>query len=146
LLTRADFPRLWALVSGSAISDAAWLSDIRYRGFFSTGNGSTTFRAPDMRSMVHKGLDLARGLSLNRLDATSGGLEADAILEHYHKTIINPNSDNDSGNGKVAVGGQPNEGVPPEFYSGGALNSSHAAIGNSENLIKTIGFIPVIFY
>lgn len=143
---RADFPRLWDAVSAGAIADATWNSDIRYKQFFSTGNSTTTFRFPDMRSMVWKGLDLGRGLSLGRLDNVAGGLELDAVLEHYHNTTFNPNADNQTGSGRLVVGNQLNEGVPPVYKSGGAINAGNAAIGNTENLIKTTGFIPVIYY
>lgn len=48
LLNRADYPDLWAYAQLlTPISDAAWLSDAKQRGKYSTGNGTTTFRVPD---------------------------------------------------------------------------------------------------
>lgn len=49
LLAREDYPDLWAAVSGSAVSDATWLSDPLLQGTYSDGDGSTTFRVPDYR-------------------------------------------------------------------------------------------------
>lgn len=48
-LTRATFPDAWAQAqaAGLVISDAEWLADPTKRGFFSDGDGSTTFRLPD---------------------------------------------------------------------------------------------------
>ena len=146
LHSRADYARLWQEIAASAIPDALWNSDIRYKQFFSDGDGASTFRIADMRSMIHKGLDLGRALSLGRLDALPGGLEKDAILEHYHITVFTNNSDNDAGSSKLAVGNQPPEGVPPQYKSNGAINSSNVSIGNVENLVKNAGFYPVIFY
>lgn len=147
LVNRADYPRVWAAIAADAVDDGTWLSDaVRYRQFFSAGNGTTTFRWPDMRSMVWKGLDIGRGLSLTRLDNFPGGLEKDAVLEHYHIVTINPNADNQSGSGKVVVGGTANEGTPPQFKTAGAVDGANNLIGNTENLIKTTGLLPVIFY
>lgn len=48
LLSRADWPDLWALVSASAVTDSAWLATpYASRGKYSSGDGSTTFRMPD---------------------------------------------------------------------------------------------------
>ncbi len=143
---RADFPRAWSALSGTAIPDLTWNSNIRFKQFASTGNGTTTFRWPDTRSMMYKGLDLGRGLSLGRLDNIEGGLELDAIKEHYHKTTLNPNANSQTGSGKVTVGGDGSEGVPPEYKSAGAIDASNVSIGNNETLVKNIGLIPVIFY
>lgn len=48
LLTRADYPELWAYAQLlTPISDADWLSSPEKRGKYSLGDGSTTFRVPD---------------------------------------------------------------------------------------------------
>ncbi|WP_175752438.1 phage tail protein [Burkholderia ambifaria] len=49
VLNRTDYPALWsyAQASGALVSDAEWQSS-RW-GCFSTGDGSTTFRLPEMR-------------------------------------------------------------------------------------------------
>lgn len=48
LLNRADWPELWAYAQIiGPISDADWLADVRNRGKYSSGDGTTTFRVPD---------------------------------------------------------------------------------------------------
>lgn len=55
LLSRADYPELWAYAQIlTPISDADWLSDPQKRGKYSLGDGSTTFRVPD-RNGVQSG-------------------------------------------------------------------------------------------
>ncbi|AXH71887.1 MAG: tail fiber protein [Caudoviricetes sp.] len=55
LLNRADYPELWAAINAGilvSVSDTTWLntagSQFVHRAKFSTGNGSTTFRLPDL--------------------------------------------------------------------------------------------------
>lgn len=51
LLLRADYPVLWSFLSVGKYpmtTDAVWLSNPLQRASFSSGNGSTTFRLPDL--------------------------------------------------------------------------------------------------
>lgn len=49
LLNRADWPELWAYAQMlSPIADADWLADKFKRAKYSLGNGTTTFRVPDL--------------------------------------------------------------------------------------------------
>lgn len=41
----------WAVASGNIISDAAWTGDALNRGSYSTGDGATTFRVPNVRGL-----------------------------------------------------------------------------------------------
>lgn len=56
LVTRAMWPDLWALVSATAITDANWIANPLSRGKFSSGDGSTTFRMPDLNGKYSDGL------------------------------------------------------------------------------------------
>ena len=50
-LSRATYPALWAMVSAGGyplITDAAWVGDVGARASFSSGDGATTFRMPDL--------------------------------------------------------------------------------------------------
>ena len=50
-LSRATYSALWAMVSGGGyplITDAAWVGDAGARASFSSGDGATTFRMPDL--------------------------------------------------------------------------------------------------
>lgn len=63
LLNRADFPSLWAKVQSKfiVISDAEWLTDPTKRAAYSSGDGSTTFRMPDLNGFL---ADSIKGLFL----------------------------------------------------------------------------------
>lgn len=50
-LSRATYSALWAMVSAGGyplITDAAWVGDAGARASFSSGDGATTFRMPDL--------------------------------------------------------------------------------------------------
>lgn len=52
LLNRTDWPELWAHAQmHTPIDDAEWLSTPSKRGMWSSGDGSTTFRAPDLNGV-----------------------------------------------------------------------------------------------
>ena len=78
LVNRADWPDLWQFAqnSGNIVNDALWSSR---KGSFSTGNGSTTFRLPDLRGMVPVGYDSTQA-EFNVL-GKSGGEKAVTLQE-----------------------------------------------------------------
>jgi hypothetical protein len=141
---RSKYPRLWEVIESMAVPDGTWASNgFRYQSFFSTGNGTTTFRRPDMRAMSLRALDLGRGVSLGRQDETAGGYEADQILKHGHQlsttnSAPSNNPDADPLRGSL-IGSVNNRG-------GAGSGKSIIETGGSENRIKTIGFLPVIYY
>lgn len=161
LVSRADYARVWqeAQIMGNVISDLLWLSDpFRYKGFYSSGDNTNTFRLPDMRGMSSRGLDLGRGVSTGRLNAVVGGYEPDANQEHFHFCFVNNIGDIDNG---LAL----NENNSPEFRQGvgSDMNNdnyeysitgglSTPSIGKSskqgapEARIKTIGKTPIIYW
>lgn len=63
LLKRADFPTLWAKVQSKfvVINDTDWLSDPKKRAAYSSGDGETTFRMPDLNGFL---ADSIKGLHL----------------------------------------------------------------------------------
>jgi microcystin-dependent protein len=65
-LQRADYPALWAYAqaSGALIADADWQRG--YFGCFSSGNGSTTFRTPELRGETLRCWDDGRGVDAGR--------------------------------------------------------------------------------
>jgi len=92
-LKRADYPLLWAYAQGSGalVADADWGKG--RHGCFSSGDGNTTFRLPDLRGEFIRCWDDARGTdaqrqigswqdSLNRLHAH--GASAAAVGDHSH--------------------------------------------------------------
>lgn len=83
LLSRATYARLWAFAQASgAISgtDASWAAGAEY-GRFSPGDGSTTFRIPDLRGYGLRCWDDARGIDSGRLIGTS---QVDQNVSHVH--------------------------------------------------------------
>lgn len=92
LLQRSQYPRLWQFVSSlpsnqEVITESLYFADsVTYRGFFTTGDGSTTFRLPDERGLFERMLDGGRGLDTSRTRNYGGGYEADELKTHNHTT------------------------------------------------------------
>lgn len=152
LLVRADYPRLVQYASTIWITDTQWLSDpIRYRGFFSSGNGTTTFRIADMRSMVHRGLDIGRGLSVARMDGLNGGYEKDDFLSHDHRPANDALAKN---YGFLGISFAGDAKTTPGFDASGSgteINIFDAPkapliLGGAETRMKNIGFTPYTYY
>jgi microcystin-dependent protein len=145
LVNRLDYARIWefANVNGLVISDATWNASVANMGHFSSGNGTTTFRVPDMRAMMHRALDLGRGVRLGNTGSDPGNFEPDKVGPHTHTTNI-PQT-NHSTFGQTPIG------VTDGAYlgagaSGIAYSSSQPVGGGSETSVKNIGLIPVIYY
>lgn len=147
-LNRADYPRLWEYIQNAGsdviVTDNTWLSDaVRYRGFFSTGNGSSTFRLPDERGMIDRGLDLGRGLDLYRLDAKPGGYETSDNEQHGHKANGNSNGDSGGSGGVMVSSFKGFEDINDTNTSGG-VTKRFIEYSGSEARPKNIGKIPQI--
>ncbi|GLX14742.1 hypothetical protein Pstr01_29810 [Pseudomonas straminea] len=80
VLVRADWPWLWdhAQQSGMLTSEAARAG---MEGGWTTGDGSTTFRAPDLRGEFIRVLDEGRGVNAGRV---AGSWQAGEIQRHSH--------------------------------------------------------------
>lgn len=78
LVSRATFFNLWAVAqaSGNLVTDAAWVAANGPTGAFSQGDGSTTFRIPDLRGEFLRGWDDGRGVDSGR---GIGSAQGDAI-------------------------------------------------------------------
>ena len=74
LLNRADWPELWAYAQMlSPITEEDWLTDPFKRGKYSTGDGSTTFRVPDLNGVQSGSIDSLYGRGdggISSLDGT----------------------------------------------------------------------------
>lgn len=131
-VNRADYPRLWEAVMAlgfSLVDDTTWLTDAvyrkgntysttqptgtyetiqkPYRGCFSNGDGSTTFRLPDLMKMFLRGLATETGGDNERFLNKPGGYQNDQFRSHTHD-IVNANSA--VGSGKPTTGNDAPEG------------------------------------
>jgi phage-related tail fiber protein len=81
-LIRTDYPELWsfAQASGNLVTDTAWYSTSAI-GSFSQGNGSTTFRIPDLRGEFVRAWDDSRGIDSGR---GIGVWQIHAVQSHNH--------------------------------------------------------------
>ncbi len=81
LLSRTTFANLWAFAqtSGALVSDSEWFNS--KQGCYSTGDGSTTFRIPDLRGEFIRGWDNGRGIDTSRV---LGSLQEDSYKNHLH--------------------------------------------------------------
>jgi len=86
LLQRAQATALWAYAqtSGLLVSEADWQAGAK--GFFSTGDGSTTFRTPDIRGYHLRVWDEGAGIDVGRL---AGSIQQDALKTHSHTGSAN---------------------------------------------------------
>lgn len=82
LVSRTTYADLWAYAqaSGNLIAEASWASGGNY-AHFSDGNGSTTFRLPELRGEFPRFWDDARGIDAGR---AIGVRQDQAYLNHGH--------------------------------------------------------------
>lgn len=105
LLSRATYPDAWAGINvGNApgVSDANWLASPVYRGSYSIGDGTSTFRLPDLNGKASGsyGALFLRGDGLNSA-GTDGLVQLSGNLQHTHvvSTDVNAGQQAASGNG-----------------------------------------------
>lgn len=140
-LLRATYPRLWEVINGSLVTDANWTSDpFRYRGQFSSGNGSTTFRSADYRAMFFRALDNSRNVSLGRQDALVGGYEADDNKAHGHDIQYELNGSDGTPNAHHLYNGD------SEGHGHGVNTLAVNNSGGTEARPKNVAFNPYIYY
>lgn len=93
LVSRSEYPRLWAWVqsgSGLAIPESTYQTNpLYYSGAFTNGNGTTTFRVPDLRGVFLRGKDNGRGIDVDRASVTQEGTyQNDATKPHVHPVKV----------------------------------------------------------
>lgn len=173
LLSRATYPRLYAYAQTSnnmAASDAAW---VNATGMFSPGDGSTTFRIPDLRGFSIRAWDDGRGVNTGRV---IGSIELDQNQQHAHgvsdpshahgASVGDPGHAHTINNGatlgrgdepyNAGQGGDLTFNFPVATAAAGTgisvgiaaafTNISIQNQGGSEVRTKTIALMPVIYY
>lgn len=126
LLSRTTYAALWAYAQASgnlAASDGAWEA-----GQFSPGDGSTTFRIPDLRGEFIRGWDDGRGVDSGRVIGTA---QADQLKAHTHTGSV-------SGSAGYTAGGVPSAYVTPSVASG--------STGGAETRPRNVALLACIKY
>lgn len=149
VLVRADYPRLWNYVQtlgASLVSEATWqtvsatvasrLVAFPYRGCFSTGNGSTTFRLPDYRGSTVRGLVNPGGADSQRAFNNPGGFQLNEILDHFHSLPDNILINGSAGGGEDGTNNHTN--ISPATGTGSE--------GGTESRMDNIGINWIIDY
>ncbi len=146
---RADYPRLWEYIQTlglSLVSDSIWLTSAAplgskviprpYRGCFSTGDGTNTFRVPDLTNVALRGL--VSGSDSERLYNNAGGFQLNEFKEHDHDSGIYKNSQDydDGGSTPNNIGTVPN---------GQSIKTGKSG-GLTETRMDNVGVIWVINY
>lgn len=121
-LSRTTFPALWAhaQASGAIVSDATWLAG--RPGAWSTGDGSTTFRIPDMRGLFLRAFHFGSGSYDDNTGTSIGQYRDSRNKSHAHSGMVLPSGSNTSsaGSGTVEEGaGAPNYALETMSLDGG---------------------------
>ena len=125
LLSRTTYAALFAYASAQGlVTEAEWTAGAW--GRFSVGDGSTTFRIPDTRAMVIRGLDESRGLDVGRLIGT---FQDHANASHSHG--VNDPSHTHPDPGHAHQGNTSASGDHSHQYTGWANSGAGAFSGNT---------------
>lgn len=121
---RADYPGLWALVSSGGmplVTESSWQGNPSLRGSFSSGNGSSTFRFPDLNGKQANSIGAValRGDGASSA-GTPGGMQDSQNKAHGHGVTINPTTDHQhSFSGTTEIGGEHQHRIPAGGNGGG---------------------------
>lgn len=154
LLNRADYPRLWEYIQtlgASLVTDAVWSTvsvvvDTRtvlkpYRGCFSTGDGSLTFRLPDLMGMTLTGLISDTGTDPQRHLNKSGGFQDSVVGEHSHTLPFLENDSAGGGQGNTVYAGTDNGATA---QGDATYNKTGTVNAGLKNTVENIGVLWVI--
>lgn len=138
LLSRTTYAALWAFAQASgnlAASDAAWTGN---PGKFSPGDGSTTFRIPDLRGLVVRGHHDGSGTYETDTGRGLGSYQADGNKAHNHLTVW----------GGSAPYGQttPNETTGATYTATGQNQTYTSTEGGAETRMRNVSLLPCIRY
>lgn len=149
-LSRATYADLWtyAQSSGALVSQAAY--DAGQWGCFSTGDGSTTFRVPDLRGVFGRGWDDGRGLDSGRLigsyQDSDNRAHGHGVNDGGHNHSVNDPGHShymgdiyQAGNFNGQFGGGNGNGIGPSRYNNGALTGIWLSASGANISIQNSG-------
>ena len=147
LLNRDEWPRLWEEVQTygtSLLSDSDWLSGTSNarRGCWSTGDGSTNFRAPNLKGTSPRWLDLGRGFDVNPREYTMPGSYQPDAIGRFDKSNTNHRMllQVDHHGTITAFDDDPDNTTQPNLLSSVSID----VFGSPENTVKNTGLLPLI--
>lgn len=90
ILDRKVYVSLWNFVNDQSlvISESEWNTNPLKKGYYSAGDGSTTFRLPDLRGYFPRVQDPTGEVDPDGKTRNIGGLQNDALQQHGHKIWI----------------------------------------------------------
>jgi phage-related tail fiber protein len=123
-VSRSAYPALWAHVqaAGLVVAEGTWASTSW--GLFGQGDGSATFRVPDLRAEFVRGADMGRGIDAGR---AVGVPQGDAYRAHTH-----PLSDN------ILTEGLPGGGLGGTTSGSSGVPVETGASGGSETRPRNV--------
>lgn len=143
---RADYPRLWEwaqTLGPSLVIDSDWNivsgGEKPYRGCFSYGDGSTTFRLPDHLNATMRALASLSGTDAERALNKAGGLQNDSIRAHDHNLQYYKNDTGGGGQGNTYYLNNDNGAIP--LVAGDYKTGTNTG---TETRGKNIGMLPKI--
>ena len=132
LLSRTTYADLWSHANGSGniVADGSWSGR---PGSFSTGDGSTTFRIPDLRGLIVRGYHDGSGTYETDTARTLGSYQADALASHSHVQTVNTTTGTIGSQGGALGGSQ-------------ASDNSTASTGGAETRPRNAALLACIRY
>ena len=124
LVSRLEYRDLWEHASDKGLvkTETQWSGGLY--GFFASGDGANTFRVPDLRGVVIRGLDESKGYDNGRV---LGSYQGDVIGAHNHtsgvRTGVNIYGANGTASGSLAgmnIVGEATRASPYTSTDGGA--------------------------
>lgn len=152
VLSRAAHPRLFEEVQSygfSFVSEETWNTPsieqggrtiLRpFRGCFSYGDGTTTFRLPDLMNMSLRGLASTSGVDTERYHNSPGGYQRHEFESHNHGITYEMNGTDGTNNGQHIY-----DNSGPEFNTTGTNTFAIQAAGGAETRMDNIGVLWTI--
>ena len=130
LISRTNYSALWKWAEENQLvaSESDWSAG--KSGLFGVGDGSATFRLPDLRGYFPRVLDEGRKIDVDGTNRTLGAIQADAYKSHSHDNYFTI----------IGAGG----GAGGIKYNSDNTNKPTAASGGTETRPKNIVYFACI--